>query len=358
MWGPRSSIGSTASRISEHRSLLEENPEGAVDCLLQRWTAGACGAAEYHATLKRSRSVPVDVSPMVLFQSRPRVKRIPIRSGEWIPDEVNSDKSDEDVVDADIATIPSAQFYEQSEERYKAQAKQMMSSRNWIIESYGARLHLLIKGTASGDTEAFQNLKDLLEKMLVDLYWEIGFEDSASEPLSAASRGSSGGPEDRPGPKSSTARGSSPLSDTKKHQFWHFRSSKQSSSGPHKADTITRASGKPIVVKVLYTMLRRYDKAGTSDSGYRTGTTDSDQITVSESTTDCADYPPRPCPVTNMVDRLARSNLHAIPPLGGQAHAQLSQTLYDRKRNIFSWKLGERAVSKNSPSSSFELNGA
>lgn len=48
----RSSIGSTASRISEHRSLLEENPEGAVDCLLQRWTAGA--AVQLSITLRLS----------------------------------------------------------------------------------------------------------------------------------------------------------------------------------------------------------------------------------------------------------------------------------------------------------------
>lgn len=290
---PRSSIMSTASRISEHRSLLEENPEGAVDCLLQRWTAGACGAAGSDAMLERNQSMAAHLSPNVSFVPRTVSTKVPLRTGEWIPDEVKSDKSEEDVRDTDTATVPSTQVHTQSEERYKIQAKQMISSRNWVIESYGTRLHLLINGTSSGDLTAFQRLKDLFEKMLVDLYWEIGFTGSAPEPLPLASRGSSRDLEIGPDEQNPMATRSSVLANTKKRQLWRSRSSKQSSPGSQHVGVVAKLPGRLSIFRLFHAMIRHYDRAAASDSGQRIGTTDTELSTVSDCTDDSPSLRPQ-----------------------------------------------------------------
>lgn len=71
---------------------------------------------------------------------------------------------------------------EHSEERYEAQAMQMVASLDWIVESYEARSHLLIERALRLVTQRlFRKLRDLFEKMLVELDREIGFADSLDD---------------------------------------------------------------------------------------------------------------------------------------------------------------------------------
>ncbi|MCJ1363082.1 hypothetical protein MMC16_002188 [Acarospora aff. strigata] len=324
----RSSVGSTAWRISEHRSLLEENHNGVVDCLLARWTAGNCDAAEDPASQERSQSLNALLSPKVSYAPRPPVRTTPLRTGEWIPGELDCDECEDEIMETVIETLPASQLYQHPEELYRAQAKQMVSSRNWIIENYGTRLHLLLQGTLSFDAEAFQTLTDLFQLILVDIYWDKGFAESTTEPSLGVGSGSSLDPETDSGCASSQSSTSARILDNTTPALWHSAPSKPSGFKLQTSDSMTKLRTRSKLLRPLIALLGLHDKTTVSNTAKGTGTTDSD-ITVSDSMSERSDNSLRACPhpAITPVDQLARPSLKASPQHGTPEDDPLSHDM-------------------------------
>ncbi len=338
--GGRSSIASTTSRISEHRSLLEENRKDIADCLLQRWTSAD------HAS------------------SRPTVWKPPIYNGDWALEEVDLFSEEEPTPETTTTEKPVApQAPAQPEERYRAQVEQMLSSRDWIIESYSARLDHLVNGTYLYDHDAFRSLASLFHQMLVDLYWDIG--KVRSNTISSAGRerppSSYDSDETLHEDRQTTTASSfgAPAVKCSLHRF----SFPSLPSPARRLRRVNEAFKKSFSLGPFFTTSSLQGNAVTSGSLTLNGSSPvpktpsvggfaadnpsnyagSVAILDNNSTKSC------PHPVTTLVDRLARSRLEISTEPGSPAHAQLPQELYEKTRGSISTMLGEAVLSKQTP---------